>query len=673
MDFFGAQARARRDSRLLGWAFAACVAAVVLGIGAVVLLAARIAAAGGRPRQGLQGSLGDWVILHPGIAAFTALVIAGFICGASWWRMRQLRAGGGHVARSVGGVRVERSTQDPRRRMLHNVVEEMAIASGVPLPEVYVLEQEDGINAFAAGHTPANAAVAVTRGALQKLNREQLQGVIAHEFSHVLNGDMRISIRLMGMIFGLMAVTAVGRTMLRFARHTGGRRDSGRAVAVVLLIGAALAIIGYLGWLMARVLQAWLSRRRESLADASAVQFTRNPEGLTQALVRVAAMGEARHYASAGLDQMAHMLFSHGARSLFATHPPMLERLQALEPSMTQERLESLKRQARKSWEAAAAAEASAADDAGASRNTAQGTGSGPAAMATLAEPESVPVAMPAAASVPVPAAAAIIAATTGDPAPRHLEQAIAVRRALPASLRASAEDPAEAQAILLATVIFADHAVRDRRLEFLSSRLGEEVTGRVAQLAGVSASLAPLLRLPAVLQLIPALRALAPEQRLRLVETLRSLPRLGGGLTVFEYALEKLAVRALLAQQRPVNPHGNLTLADCDGDLGVLFAVLARCGATDAARARLAYEAGIAPLLPRHRPAFAILEDWVPLLDRSLDRLCKLRVAGKQLLIEGLVRTIAHDGLLAPQEAELLRAICAVLECPLPPVLPAA
>src|SRR5690606_39244330 len=149
----------------------------------------------------------------------TLLGLAAFIGGSSLWRMLQLRAGGGYVARSLGGVRVERSAQDPRRRQLHNVVEEMAIASGVPVPEVYVLEQEEGINAFAAGHTPANAAVAVTRGALTRLNRDQLQGVIAHEFSHILNGDMRISIRLMGMIFGLMAVTTAGRTLLRSAHH----------------------------------------------------------------------------------------------------------------------------------------------------------------------------------------------------------------------------------------------------------------------------------------------------------------------------------------------------------------------------------------------------------------------------------------------------------------------
>jgi Zn-dependent protease with chaperone function len=566
--------------------------------------------------------------------------------------MLQLREGGGYVARSLGGVRVERSAQDPRRRLLHNVVEEMAIASGVPMPEVYVLEREEGINAFAAGHTPANAAVAVTRGALTRLNREQLQGVIAHEFSHILNGDMRISIRLMGMIFGLMAVASAGRTMLRAARHAD------RAALPVGLAGLALSIVGYAGWMSARMLQAWISRRRENLADASAVQFTRNPEGLKQALVRVAAMDQSRSYASPGMEQVAHMLFMHHARSLFATHPPMLERLRFLDPSINADRLESLKRQSIRAWEAEQAREAAlpAAPPDAARESLGLQPGAGGA---------------PVPAAVAVPAAAAIIAASAGDPAPRHLDQAVALRRALPPALRASAEEPEAAQAILLSIVIFADHAVREGRLDFIGNRLGTDMRARVQQVSHVSATLAPLLRLPAVLQLIPALRALPDADRLLFATVLRELMRLDGGLSVFEYALEKLAVRALLAQQHPRPPHGGRSLAECESELGVMFAVLARCGARDEARARQAYEAGLAPLLPRHRPAYGTIDEWVPLFDQSLDRLCELQVAAKQLLIEGLVRTIAHDAMLSPSEAELLRAICAVLECPLPPLLP--
>jgi uncharacterized tellurite resistance protein B-like protein len=278
---------------------------------------------------------------------------------------------------------------------------------------------------------------------------------------------------------------------------------------------------------------------------------------------------------------------------------------------------------------------------------------------------------MPAIAAVAVPAAAAIIAASTGDPAPRHLNQAVALRRALPPALRASAEQPEMAQAILLSIVIFADQTVRENRLEFIGAKLGAGMRARVQQVSHVSATLAPLQRLPAVLQVIPALRGLPAADRLHFTQALRELVRLDGGLSVFEYALEKLAARALLAQRNPAPPHGRRSLAECEAELGIVFAVLARCGARDEARARQAYEAGLAPLLPRHRPAYGTIDDWVPLFDQSLDRLCELQVAAKQLLIEGLVRTIAHDAMLSPSEAELLRAICAVLECPLPPVLP--
>src|SRR5690606_30353303 len=237
------------------------------------------------------------------------------------------------------------------------------------------------------------------------------------------------------------------------------------------------------------------------------------------ALVRVAAMGEYRRYASNGMDQVAHMLFAHGAHSLFATHPPLIERLQALDASINPDRLESLKRQAIKAWQSEPARDATPASSqpAGAHEQMPLHTG----------------VAGPVPAAMAVPAAAALIAATAGDPAPRHLDQAVAVRRALPAALRASAEDPDAAQAILLSIVVFSDHAVRDGRLKFIGGRMGADMAARVQRVAPVSTSLAPLLRLPAVLQLIPALRGLPAADRLLFIQTLRDLTRLDGGVTV--------------------------------------------------------------------------------------------------------------------------------------------
>jgi Zn-dependent protease with chaperone function len=643
VDFFGAQARARQQSRLLTWSFAGCVLGVILVLDVVVLSVLRVWHAAGRHGEPFEASLLQWVLVHPGATTLVSLAIGGFIGAASLYRMQQLREGGGYVARSMGGVRVERGTGDPRRRMLHNVVEEMSLAAGVPVPEVYVLEQETGINAFAAGHTPANAAVAVTRGALQNLSRDQLQGVIAHEFSHILNGDMRLSMRLIGLIFGLMAVALTGRMLLRVSRHG----DKG---AVPLAIaGLVIAVVGQVGFWAGRILQAWISRKRECLADASAVQFTRNPDGLRDALIRAAALGEQRRFASPALEEVAHMLFLPGVQHWLATHPPLLERVQALDPHVNQAQLESMLRRSHAAWkqsQAESKPEPSIEDAAPAAQATRDFLGT------------------------TVPAAATLIAATTGEPRPRHLDYAIALRHALPRQLHGNA-DPEQAQALMLALLVFSDSAEHVAQLALVSAQLGAATADRVRHAAQHAAQLSPVLRLPAVLQLFPALRTLAPGDRLHFIQLLQELMRMDGRLSVFDYALEKLVVRGLGTLQRPRDPHGRLGLADLSTELGVVFAVLARHGARNDIQARQAYEAGLAPLLPRTRPAYSVIDDWTTIFDSSLEELCELQALAKQLLIEGLVRTIAHDELLTPAEAELLRAICAVLECPLPPVLP--
>ncbi|HMA11697.1 MAG TPA: M48 family metalloprotease, partial [Steroidobacteraceae bacterium] len=638
--------RARQQSRLLGWAFALTLLAVILTLNLVVLTLLRVYYASGRDGEPFGASLTEWSFAHPGTVLVTSLLVGGFIGVASLTRMLQLREGGGYVARAVGGVRVERGTPDPKRRMLSNIVDEMALASGIPAPEIYVLEQEDSINAFAAGHTPANAAVAVTRGALLKLNRDQLQGVIAHEFSHVLNGDIRISIRLMGLVFGLMAVSLAGRTLIRLASH-GDRR-----AGPILMLGLGIAAIGQIGFWGGRLLQAWISRQRECLADAAAVQFTRNPDGLRDALVRAAALGGSRRFANAAMEQVAHMLFVSGSPRLLATHPPLLQRLQALDPNLNQAQLESMLRRAQAQWRDSAAGQ--------------------PAAQPDAATEPALPD-LPESAPRGVPASAERIAATTGLPGPQHLAFAVALRRALPDSLRASAAAPEQARALLLALVASEDAGLRQQQLQLVSKRLGAGEADTVRALAGRARALQPLHRLPAVLQLFAALRALPAAERLSLSALLHDMLTCDGKLSVFEYSLEKLALRALNPRAAVAPPHGGFGIGDRVEPLGVVFSVLARQGARGDGEARRAYEAGLAPLLPRIRPAYHVIDDWVPAFDTALDSLQSLQATAKQMVIEALVRTIAHDNWLAPEEAELLRAICGVLECPLPPVLPEA
>ena len=324
MNFFERQAQARRMSGRLLALFALAVAGVV----AAVVLAAWV---GGGART-------------VGGALFWAMLSLGVIGLGSLYRIASLRGGGDKVALELGGTPVPGNPTDLDLQRLRNVVEEMAIASGVPVPRLFVLEKEEGINAFAAGYAPADAAVAVTRGALDRLNRDELQGVIAHEFSHVLNGDMRLNIRLIGLLFGILMISLVGRKILEHGSF-GGRNKGGGAIVAAAI---AALVIGSIGMFFSRMIKAGVSRSRERLADASAVQFTRQSAGLAGALKKIGALQAGSRLEHRGdAEEISHMLFGDGMglRGLFATHPPLLARIQALEPGFNDEALARLQAQ----------------------------------------------------------------------------------------------------------------------------------------------------------------------------------------------------------------------------------------------------------------------------------------------------------------------------------------
>jgi Zn-dependent protease with chaperone function len=285
MNFFQRQEQARRSSKRLVLLFALAVLAIVAAVDLVLLLA-----------FGALGEDASVADILTGLVAGTVLAV-GIIGIASAYRSASLRAGGAAVALQMGGTPVPEDTRDFHYRRLRNVIEEIAIASGVPVPQVYVLERETAINAFAAGWSPADAAVAVTRGALDRLNRDELQGVIAHEFSHVLNGDMKLNIRLMGVLFGILVLGVIGRRILI---HGGGR--SSRNAGPVLVAALGLTVVGAVGVFFGRLIKAGVSRQRELLADASAVQFTRQTQGLAGALKKIAGLDQAAEEHTDGTD-----------------------------------------------------------------------------------------------------------------------------------------------------------------------------------------------------------------------------------------------------------------------------------------------------------------------------------------------------------------------------------
>jgi Zn-dependent protease with chaperone function len=339
MDFFAAQDRARAQTRWLVVAFAAAMIVLTVAFYGVFWLVEGLVWGPWdedyRPSAGAAPAWSLWRLLGVGAG------VIGIVGIASLVKISQFRAGGAAVAKSLGGREVDVSTRQPQERRLVNVVEEMAIASGVPVPAIFVLEEEAGINAFAAGYGPEDAAVAVSKGCLESLSRDELQGVIAHEFSHILNGDMRLNLRLAGIIFGLFVLVVLGRGIFhvfRFARVGGGRGKggAGAVVVAVVIVGVSLFLLGLIGQFFGRLIQAAVSRQREYLADAAAVQFTRHPAGIRDALRRVAGHVEGGRVRHQQVDTLAHCFFVNAFGSSFGggfrTHPPLPERIRAVDP-----------------------------------------------------------------------------------------------------------------------------------------------------------------------------------------------------------------------------------------------------------------------------------------------------------------------------------------------------
>jgi Zn-dependent protease with chaperone function len=637
MDFFGRQASARARSRWLLAAFALATGAVSLAVGLVLAVLVRVATTP-------EGEVPD-VQVEPAVFVIAAMLTAAFIGIASLWRLGGLRNGGGAIAVALGGERVTGLEKDPLRRRLHNVVEEMAIAAGLPVPEVYVLENEPGINAFAAGLQPSNAAIAVTRGALERLTRDELQGVVAHEFSHVLNGDMRLNARLMGYVFGLVAVGMVGRLMLRGAAHAGGRGRSGGGrrgggMAALLLAGIAIMALGWLGVLAGRILQAAVSRQREELADAAAVQFTRNPLGLANALKRIAASPLASTVRSVRREEIGHMLFAPGRRSLaglMATHPPVSRRIRALDPNW-------------KPGEAPpplppppTAEKPAAARDEDAARQGALGH-------------------LPDLPGLDAAAAAALVGVV-------DLAMAQRLLALVPEPLHAAVLEPEGAATTVLALVLDRRERLRASQLAVLEARMGSAVSDRVAMAAGHLVDLAPTLRLALLDLAAPALRHLPEARREDLAHLVQRLIEIDGVVSPQEAAL----AAAIEARLGPEGDGG----ADPEGALALL-ALVARAGHENERDAADAWTRGAARLeadgypLPSPLPAYSGIKSQAgPAAAARAARLAGMKERYRRALVTAVATVAEHDGLVRPKELQLLRSAAAALDCPMPPLAP--
>jgi len=643
VNFFDAQDRARRASRRLVAAYIFATLLIVLGVTTVVGVALF-----NFTEAGYGYTSGDFIAQQAPILIGTAVLTTLFILGSSLFKTSVLSAGGGRVATDMGGTLVPADVQDPLRRRLRNVVEEMAIASGVPVPEIYVLEEESSINAFAAGFTPSDAAIAVTRGTLELLDRNELQGVIAHEFSHILNGDMRLNIRLMGVLFGIMVLGLIGRMIVRGGYHTSivsSRRN--RGTPAVLIIGLGLVILGAIGVFFARMIKAGVSRQREYLADASAVQFTRQSSGIANALKKIGGYSESSLIKSADPEEVSHMLFGTGAKfsGMFATHPPLVERIQALDPSFRGSDFPVVER---RQYGAGAAQSDAAAGFAG---DVTTALASGGAAV--LAES---------------------IAETVGQPESEHIEYAQHLRQSVPDSLYEAAHSSEFAFLLTIALLLHRDGSTAARQFSLLQEQLGADRAGLLRRYHQELSTTGAEYRLPLLAIAFPALK-LRPAQELSYLVTLTTrLIEIDGEIDLYEYCFYRILMSNL---GQAIDPTGRRSAVrsrrrDLQASAIDLLRVLADYGHDSERDSAAAFESGIAALGPwaKEYAYESTRSHTVPLLDKSLDVLLGLNSKGKESLLRAISATAAHDNELAVAEAELIRAVCATLDYPLPPIL---
>ncbi len=609
MDFFEHQERARRSTGRLIFFFVLAVIGIITVLQIVLALAT-----GENP-------------LDPRLLGMVSGGVVVVVSLGSIFKIMELSQGGGVVAEMLGGQLIHPHTTDPKEVQLRNVVEEMAIASGLPVPDVYLLPGEAGINAFAAGNQPGDAVVAVTRGTLDSLTRDELQGVVAHEFSHILNGDMRLNIRLIGVLNGILLLAILGNILFRTGFLTGGRARSGRdsngnGQLPIFVIGIALLAVGSIGAFFARLIKAAVSRQREFLADASAVQFTRNPDGIAGALFKI---GRATsQLESPRAQEASHLFFGNGLgeafASWFATHPPIEERIAAVAPGFDP---------------------------------------------ASVRRPE-VAAAPPQGQT----AAKEHWAAGAGRLDARTLAVAASALAELPEFSRVASRETGAAVSLVYSLLLSADGATRDRQVKGIEG--GEAQRRQVLADLGRRAEIPGEAWLHTVDLCMPALRKMSGEQYQTFRANVRRLVDADGQVDLFEYVLQKALTRHLdgYFEKRGEPPIRFRSVDALLPELTTVLSALAWFDADDESQRETAFRAGVDSLkLPPEcrrleRTAGMKLGD----VDGALDRLAQTDGPTKKKILTACGKVVMADDVIEPRQGALLRAIADTVGCPIPP-----
>jgi len=639
MDFFEHQDNARRKTTTLILYFILAVLFLVTG----VYLAIRIV--------GVNLDKSGAGLWDPMLFMWVAVSVMLIILLGSAFKIAALSKGGASVAEMLGGVPVDTNTTDPDRRRLLNVVEEMSIASGVPVPRVYLLENESGINAFAAGFTSGNAVIAVTQACMKDLTRDELQGVIAHEFSHILNGDMRLNIRLMGIVAGILVIAVIGRIIVRGSSSGGRVRSSGKkgGGGAIIIAGLIIMAVGYIGVFFGKLIKSAVSRQREFLADASAVQFTRNPSGIAGALKKIASHMAGSKIMNVHADEASHLFFGNGLgtpfMNLLATHPPIEERIRRIDSSFLTEGLRQI----------AKGQQIDDLQESGISSLSPQ------ACSSSIESPElRIPPEM--------------VASIVGNPRSGHLDFAAQVFSCLPQGIAEAVREPFSARSVICCLLLNREEDIREIQLKELSGVFDDAGMKETHRLAPVIDTIGKEYRLPLAGLAIPALKLLSQGQYETFRKGIKGLIEADKKISLYEYALQVMLLRHVdAAFERPAAPVVKYRVIDqVQVDSFLLLSVLAWRSNAGPSIADESFQRGIAELHIGGRPSILSRDKCgLNALDSALERLSMASPQIKKKVLMASIACAATDSLITVDEAELLRVIADSLDCPIPPFIP--
>lgn len=646
MNFFESQDRVRKHTFQLVLLFGLAVVTLIIMVNLLVMVVFGYINSEQMQDGGTLLQQMDWQTFASVSAGVGAVVLVG-----SLYKIMALSAGGKVVAEALGGQLIPQNTDDLKQRRLLNVVEEMAIASGTPAPPVYILVGEQGINAFAAGFTPRDAVIGVTQGLIEHLSREQLQGVIAHEFSHIFNGDMRLNIRLMGVLNGILIIGIAGYYLLYSTSFSRRGRSNDKGAAGILALAIGLMVIGFAGTFFGGLIKAAVSRQREYLADASAVQFTRNPDGIAGALKRIGGLEFGSIVENPGAPEVSHAFFAQGVsgfmQSLSATHPPLAKRILRIDPHWDGKFDSSDKTDSPRKEDEVGKKQTLTREEL-ASKVTTIAVG---AAMADVANAFD----------------------QIGNPKPETINYARSLIAGLPMVIKDAAREPYGARAVIYSMVLDPGEEIRGRQLEHLQEHADPDVFVLTHKLLPEMGGLDIKYRLPIIDIAIPALKQLSLNQYQAFRDNLIALIEMDSRVDLLEWSLQKILFNHLdgqffkLARTETRYSHAGRLKKEIE----LILSVMAYAGHQDQNEIEAAFVAATKTLEFGGLQLLAKNEIGFSYLDRSLQKLEKLKPQAKLQLLKACAASVVHDQKISPVEVELLRAFSDVLGCPMPPIIP--